>query len=354
MHRHEAMQNSPRISSKRRIEREGINAAQAFFEQNNCVFQEVGLQNDFGKDAYIDVTQEGAFGPLCVAVQIKSGLSYRTNSGDYLIPLNHHAGTWRNSTVPIFGIVYDPDDKQLRWTDLTAYLQNNPSRQSGSVPVSRSSLLTETSLAGEFVRAIHKYSSAGGSYIVLNMLSDVTEEQIGAVFDAWALGRSDARYLLLLRRVISELSPQATRRAIWLLSHVTPHPDIFWTPQNWIPDDVKDRVRSSFRWSVEEISHMFMALDVEETGRGTLGQSLHLILREDRFVVENMKQTVAHLLRVSETDHAMHVLVTTLASSENPSEILEELIIQHAELLEDDWVQDIRAALREHNYFDLY
>ncbi len=348
------MQNSPKISSNRRIEREGVNAAQAFFERNNCVFQEVALQNDFGKDAYLDVTRVGVFGPLCVALQIKSGRSYRTSSGDYLIPLDHHANTWRNSTVPIFGIVYDPDDKELRWTDLTAYLRDNPDKNTGSAPVARSSVLTETSIGGEFVRAIHKYSSSGGSYIVLNMLSDEPEQQVSAVLDAWALGRSDARYLLLLRRVIAELSSEATRRAIWVLSHATSHPDIFWTSENWIPDDVKNRVRASFRWSAEEISHTFMALNVEETGRGTLGQSLHLILREDPCLVEKMKQSVAQLLQASETDHTMHVLVTMLASTENPSEVLEEMIIQHAELLESAWVRDIRLTLREHNYVDLY
>lgn len=348
------MEISPRISLNRRIEREGINAAQAFFERNNCVFQEVALQNDFGKDAYLDVTRAGAFGPLCIALQIKSGRSYRSNSGDYLIPLDHHAATWRNSTVPIFGIVYDPDDKELRWTDLTAYLRDNPGKNTGSVPVAPSSVLTETSLVGEFVGAIHKYSSGGGNRIVLNMLSAVAEQQISAVLDAWALGRGDARYLLLLRRVMAELSPEAMRRAIWVLSHATLHPDIFWTSENWIPEHVKIRVRASFRWSVEEISHMFLALTVEETGRGTLGQSVHMLLLEDRSVLENMKRSVVQLWRASQTDHAMHVLVTMLASTENPSEILEEMIAQHAELLENDWLRDIRAALLEHNYLDLY
>jgi hypothetical protein len=33
--------------------REGINAAQTFFERHGCVFQEVAQQNDFGKDAYV-------------------------------------------------------------------------------------------------------------------------------------------------------------------------------------------------------------------------------------------------------------------------------------------------------------
>ena len=58
---------------------------------------------------------------MCVALQIKSGVSYRTGKGDYVVPVEHHADLWRRSTVPVFGMVYDPDDLQLRWVDLTGY-----------------------------------------------------------------------------------------------------------------------------------------------------------------------------------------------------------------------------------------
>ncbi|HDR9128370.1 TPA: DUF4365 domain-containing protein [Burkholderia vietnamiensis] len=348
------MKSSPKIPMNRRAEREGINAAQAFFERNNCVFQEVALQNDFGKDAYLDVTRDGVFGPLCVALQIKSGRSYRTDAGNYLIPLNHHAETWRDSTVPIFGVVYDPDDLQLRWIDLTGYLRDNPGKITGAISVEASSMLTDASLTGEFLIAVQRYSSASGALIVPNIFSDVPDQQIDAIFDAWALGRSDARYLLLLRRAVLELCRDATRRAIWLLAHVTSHPDIFWTPNNWIPEDVKRRVRTSFRWSAEEIYHMFMALDVEEMGRGTLGQSLHLILLEDGEAIESMKQAVGRLLQMNQINHAMFVLVTMLASSKDPKKILEEMLSRYAVLLENEWCKDIRISLREENRLDIY
>lgn len=42
-------------TSERVTSREGINAVQAFFERNRCVFQEVAQQNDFGKDGYVDL-----------------------------------------------------------------------------------------------------------------------------------------------------------------------------------------------------------------------------------------------------------------------------------------------------------
>ena len=104
-----------KLSDERATGRRGINAAQAFFEQNKCVFQEVAQQNDFGKDAYVDLgNDDGIVTCLCAALQIKSGPSYRTTSGNYIVPLDGHADDWRDSTVPVFGLVFDPDEDVLR------------------------------------------------------------------------------------------------------------------------------------------------------------------------------------------------------------------------------------------------
>jgi hypothetical protein len=50
--------------------REGVNAAQAFFERNGCIFQEIAQQNDFGKDAYVDLGEGGAVTFLCVTQHV--------------------------------------------------------------------------------------------------------------------------------------------------------------------------------------------------------------------------------------------------------------------------------------------
>lgn len=99
---------------------------------------------------------------------------------------------------------------------------------------------------------------------------------------------------------------------------------------------------------------MFMALDVEEMGRGTLGQSLHLILLEDGEAIESMKQAVGRLLQMNQINHAMFVLVTMLASSKDPKKILEEMLSRYAVLLENEWCKDIRISLREENRLDIY
>ena len=60
---------SVKAPTTRTTSRDGVNAAQAFFEHNGCVFQEVAQQNDFGKDGYVDLSDDRFITHLCIAVQ---------------------------------------------------------------------------------------------------------------------------------------------------------------------------------------------------------------------------------------------------------------------------------------------
>jgi hypothetical protein len=57
-----------KVHENKLIENAGVNAAKAFFEAQRCVFQSVALENDYGKDAYGDHTDDGEVSQ-CVAVQ---------------------------------------------------------------------------------------------------------------------------------------------------------------------------------------------------------------------------------------------------------------------------------------------
>ena len=345
------MKLSPTIPLTRTRSREGVNAARALFEAAGCIFQEVAQQNDFGKDAYVDLTESGIVTPFCVAVQIKAGESFRLERGNYFIPVDAHAENWRRSTVPVFGLVYDPSDCLLRWTDLTAYLQEHPRQEGGRIPVPADAVLNEESLGGKFATAVSKYASVGGGGIALQLLSS-SELQAAAVFDAWALGRHDARYLILLRRLILDLQPEATRRAIVALSHAAPHPDIFWTKDNWIPPEVEAQVQSSFRWAPEEIAHMISA--VEDWGRGTVGQSFDVLMYEDPDILPKLHASAGLLLRAGEVTASVHAAALALSHSRDAPRELSALIEDFPKLLADDWFQDLKATVDEWGYFSLY
>lgn len=344
---------TPRIPKNRGTEREGIAVTQLFFERNGCVFQEVALQNDFGKDAYIDVTRNGLITPWCAALQVKSGASYRCTSGDYFIPVGTHASIWRASTVPVFGIVYDPSDRMLRWVDVSGYLRANPAQAQGRVPVSQHSVLTTTSFQDSFLGAVASYAPTGGTLLLSGLLSEDVSLQSNAVCDAWALGRIDAKCLLLMRRLILHLQGDALRLAIWRLSHAANHPDIFWTPDNWLPSPIQEQLRRSFRWSPQELEHLFLAVGDEEWGRGTLGQCLDMLLYQDPTFCENAKAVARNLVRDGEHELAVRVIVLCLTRSDDPRGDLELFRIDNP-AVRSEWLQELSVALKEINQFDLY
>ena len=341
------------LSDKRRAGREGVNAARMFFESNDCVFQEIGLENDFGKDAYIDIGEAGRVTNLCAALQIKAGASYRTASGDYAIPVDSHAEIWRRSTVPVFGLVYDPHDQLLRWVDLTGYLRAHPDQEGSSVPVSRRQTLDRISLQGAFKNGVAVYSSPGATDLALNLLSPGSL-QIGAVYDAWALSRSDPHYLLVLRRFIADLLPEALRRAIWLLSHVGSHPNILWTKDNWIKPEAETLLLPSFRWSPEEIEQMLRAVSPEDYGYGTLGECLDVLLYEDTNVVAKLSITIKLLLNDTEKAQAIRAASLALTHSRDQRQELARLLREYPALMEHEWFQGISAAVEEGASFSLY
>ena len=230
------------------------------------------------------------------------------------IPIDDHAHNRRYSIVPIFGVVYDPDDQVMRWIDITGHLRANPQKQTGNVPVSREAILTEANLRGAFTSALAEYTGKFGT-IATNLLAS-GDVQTDAVYDAWALGRSDAKYLLIIRRFILDYEPRALRRAIHLLAHAGAHPDIFWTSKNWIPEAVSDLVTPSFRWSQEELAQMFKVIDIEDYGRGTLGQSLDVLLYEDPNLVAKLHMTIGILLKEDETEQALRAASLALTHSD--------------------------------------
>ncbi len=101
-----------KLRKNRVVERVAVNAARTLFEANGCVFQEVDQGNDYGKDAYVDLVDGEKISGHCIAVQIKGGNKYRRANG-YVIPIDDHEEVWRQSPLPVAGIVFDDRTEAL-------------------------------------------------------------------------------------------------------------------------------------------------------------------------------------------------------------------------------------------------
>lgn len=230
---------------------------------------------------------------------------------------------------------------------------HTPSSRGGNIPVSGRHTLDHLSLRGAFTNAVRAYVARGAGDLTLNLLSP-DPFQTGAVYDAWALSRSDPKYLLIMRRFIMDLLPESLRRAIWLLSHVGSHPNIFWTKDNWIKPESEMQLLPSFRWSPEEIAHMLRAVEHTDYGGGTLGECLDVLLYEDANVVSKLHITIKILLKDLDAAQAVRAATLALTHSRDQREQLAILIRDYPTLMGHEWFQDIVASVQEGGNLSFY
>jgi Domain of unknown function (DUF4365) len=117
---------STKRSFNKIVENKGISYVKGIIQNNNCIFQEIDLDNDQGNDCYIEFVSENISTSFCLFAQIKSGKSYRDKNG-YKIPTDRaHLEYWKNHLHPVVGIVYDEVRDEAFWGDITTYIENNP------------------------------------------------------------------------------------------------------------------------------------------------------------------------------------------------------------------------------------
>ncbi|MEW1680525.1 DUF4365 domain-containing protein [Streptomyces sp. NPDC093594] len=137
------------VRASRRIERAGVNALRALLEENDHIVQEIDGGNDHGEDMIVNFTRGGKRTGYWLAIQVKSGKKYKRAKG-YAIPVDDHFDDWRQSRIPIIGVVYDMKKKELFWVNLTEQLRSTEVTPRW-VPVSNTSRLTPETIHDFYV-----------------------------------------------------------------------------------------------------------------------------------------------------------------------------------------------------------
>ncbi|MFJ9150170.1 DUF4365 domain-containing protein [Streptomyces sp. NPDC102270] len=141
------------IRASRKIERAGVNALRTLLEEHDHLVQEIDGGADHGEDLHVWFTSEGRRTGHVVAIQVKSGQKYKRAKG-YAIPVADHRDDWKESRLPVVGVVYDLDEKRLFWVNLTKTLRRGS--ETMWIQVSRASELTDGSLHG-FVAELQEF-----------------------------------------------------------------------------------------------------------------------------------------------------------------------------------------------------
>ncbi|RSM98887.1 hypothetical protein DMH25_28900 [Streptomyces sp. WAC 01325] len=379
----EATPKRKRLRNTRRTERDGVNALRAFLEDRDCVVQEVDAANDFGKDLLVDLTKDHEITGEAIAIQVKSGGSF-SRGGRWGIPASSvDLRTWYESSTPIYGVIFDPAGCEFHWINLSSYVHERMDAFHDHKNVGKPTNHAETRFKGHFVPFPEKqtltrdnwenfadevrgYVHRFGGRALLDLMSEGMSAQISAVHDCFALGRGDARALLLLRHTITKLSNYALAQALHALSHCASNPDIPWSERNWIPRNVTDQVRASFDWSPEEILHMIR--EVEETGsagvsaweRGGYGQSLVVLLWDSPDLCERLHSALLKACRGFDGDLAFRTLILyqyflgIRCPDTDLKERVESLVRNNPILAGHSFSSDLLAIIEDFGWADIF
>jgi hypothetical protein len=339
----------------RRVERAGVRAVIALLEDADMAVQEVDLRNDIGKDLYVDLHENGVFRGEMIAIQVKSGVSYRDRSGGHRIPASRDdRALWAGSSVPVFGVVFDPSDKRMYWANLTAWARTQPTHEAASSVRCSSWTLDAHSLAS-FVTEARTWLAAIGQPTMLGLADNDPQRQVDAVYDAFALGRRDPRPLLLVRRSVMALAEPALALAVRVFNLLLPlsHGDIYWHPGNWIDPAVRSELTPHLTdWRYEEACRLLALPDVEEWNRGSLGQDVAWLIGS------GWGPDVADLLKKVASratfDVAWPALMMLVDGSEDALGVLEEVVRDSPALRGKPEVLELEGVLHEYGSVSMW
>jgi hypothetical protein len=363
-------------AQSRREERRAVNASRAFFEDSDLIFQEIDLRNDIGKDAILDLARSGDNAGLAVALQIKGGKKYKRKTGHSIPITSRLRKIWLNSSLPIYVIVRDVQDGELYWGDITRMI-DGLSGGSGTVSLIPDARLSPDGLEA-FLDAARLACSARRSDPLLSLASSDSSLVRSALFDCLAAGRHDPRYFKLIRPALAIINDQpSVWTAIHLLAHATAHPDIFWHKGNYIPENIAREIRSSYRWTPNEIAMLLARMPEEGLwSRGTIGQSLYMILVADSSLDWSLERVILEAFRVDELTWRsswirgapfgpkwvradrqaviLPALTLLLYRASNPPELLDELVDRMPPIRNIEMFFDIAETVNEFGHLDIF
>ena len=355
-------------------ERGGVNAVRTLLEAHGHVVDEVDARSDYGRDLIVDLTESSEITGAVIGVQVKGDRSFIKN-GDWELPASmKDRRYWAESSVPIVGVLWNPVDGEMRWANLTAYARADPAistwppRRSPSISTeeppgvsivyfTENKVLDGTTLS-QMIEQLRDYLRQSSAPALLGLFDPDDERRRNAVFDCWVLGRSDARAFILLRWALPSLSGQTLRYAVTILSHLTPHPDIFWHAGNWVPPEIERQVRPAFRWSAPEVCDLVCAVDQLDEGagwqRGSLGQCLWSLLVVDPTLFMSVHAAIGLALAREELDAAFRLLIIYQYLADDSLTAVKDALIQYPQLRSHEFTNDLVQQIANSGRMDVY
>lgn len=347
--------------------REGINFVRTLVERQNSTFQEIDLHNDLGNDAYVEfVVEESATG-CCVALQIKSGISYRAGIIRYAFQSDRdHFEYWASHTLPVLAVIYDPESQRAVWVDITDQLRKSPSRiTEGPYIIYADRDFSESTFSDfrshcllyrdqysrepNFGRALESFSvraDAERCFDGLRALFAYHRQQL-------------ATWYYLISCISNYKGHPILRPLIARLCHIPGHGDIFWGTQNMIREDIRQGALLLMRECFDQRDALTLLSAIDGAGitRGTIGQCVHALVDTMADPAGVMESIATDSNQEERTRHSAILLATSAAQSQSGTAALAALarirpLTNDSELCDViDWLKD---DIQKYGYVSFY
>lgn len=347
--------------------REGINFVRTLVERHNSTFQEIDLHNDLGNDAYVEfVVEENATG-CCVALQIKSGTSYRTGSMKYGFQSDRdHFEYWSSHTLPVLAVIFDPDTDSAFWIDITDHLRQHPSViTDGPYTIYADQKLSDSSFDGfrqhclQYRDQYSREPNFGRALESFAMRSDV-ERCFDGLRALYAYHRQQGATWYYLISCLSNYKGHPVLPALiaWLC-HVPGHGDIFWSKKNIIDEHTR---RSALlfmreRFDLRDALTLLSAIDDAGVERGTIGQCVHALV-DTMAAVQAVMESIAVDQTQSERVRHSAILFAVSAAQSTSVECALGILQRIAATVQEDElaavVSWLAEDLRAYGFVSLY
>lgn len=356
---------SKRIHPNRRIERFAVNVARLFFESNGVPFLEVDLRVDFGKDAVIELVDSDEPTGQLIGLQIKGGKQTRRTRKDRTIRglpfTGKDARHFRSSNVPVLGMVPLANENftDLLWVNLSKYCSD----RFDELGEDRGGFAETIELLNayrlkSFMDQMRTLAAVRLDSAALDLVAGDAQSQQAGVVDCFVLARNDPRALILVRKLMMGFTRPAMETAILALAHTAGHPDIFYTPRNTLPENIRNAVRQHFRWSKQELATLLSFIPEEHEdemwGRGTFGQNIVALIAAQPSSLLNLILVGESRKDFSVTVRRRAYILAVYLSGDAAPEISSRILRYSFDLVENEQICEIVRLVQNEGWVDIY
>ena len=280
----------------------GINYVRNIIESKNCIFNEIHQENDVGIDAIVELVKEESPTGNCLALQIKSGLSYfDSNKNRCLIPIKGHLKYWENYALPVFGIVYVPTHEKAYWIDIKKYINEHKIQIiNGRI----STIKFEISKLNQF--DIDDFENIFIPYI-MRELPELSFDEAIELFHSKNYEERYVGLITLFKKFADKKSvwddfvsyfknsntENIPNRLIYILSYIPGHGDLWWHKESITAESKKHAKTLMQKFNKDDIIKLLHFIDEENSiSRGSIGQCVEAIISIIPFVDDLLKEII--------------------------------------------------------------